>query len=70
MDSEDADLIYILSQDPTFGKLQLERGGADGLVDVHANGDVDRFTQADIDNGEAELGILFFNPSMLIPLLK
>ena len=55
MDSEDADLIYILSQDPTFGKLQLERGGADGLVDVHANGDVDRFTQADIDNGEAEL---------------
>ncbi|XP_033644314.1 extracellular matrix protein FRAS1-like [Asterias rubens] len=50
VDSQNMELIYSVTSDPTVGQLQFLRNGQ-SVVWLRVNGEMSSFTQSDIDNG-------------------
>ena len=50
VDSEDGQLVYTLTQDPSHGRLMVNHGGKE--VILSKSGRVKIFTQTQINNGE------------------
>ncbi|XP_059502142.1 extracellular matrix protein FRAS1 isoform X3 [Stegostoma tigrinum] len=52
IDSDDEKLTFVITKDPTVGRLQMSKN--DNLVQISIRGPIKRFTQADINKGYVE----------------